>query len=269
MKIENVIKKSYSFKRIFEHEIIPYINKKINEGESTVTISEHYINELSESHYNTDNLYIKIRNIISELQTNLGVSIKRKTKEFIFYEKTEEINRESDLFKVIFEQKFKPQLLKYLKDTYIIGFEENFLKKILNVNYSINTMCIKLENALSGTNLKVFIKKDILVNKKKTNEFVFYNVDKRKVYIDNKSKEIDKDKEDWDNYLIESEKKVQEENKVIHNEALKEFTELMNSFEKYYDKNNDIILCPYCNNKLKYPEIVCSLCKQRILKKWN
>lgn len=277
MKIENVIKKSCSFKEAFEHEIIPYINRKINEGESKVTISEDYINELLKFHYNTDNLYIKIRNIISESQTNLGVSIKRKNKEFIFYKKTEEINRESDLFKVIFEQKFKPQLLKNLKDTYIIGFEENFLKKILNVNYNINTMHIKLKNALLETNLKVFIKKDILVNGKKTNEFIFYDIDKRKIYKDNKSKEIDKDKEDWNNYLIESEKKVKEEDKIMHNEALKELTESLKEFDKtmkdLFDKhnnneNNDII-CPYCNNEIKYPELICSSCKSKVLKKWE
>mgnify|MGYP003394096915 FL=1 len=98
MYIEKITNKSDMFKLQFEEIIKPYIYKQIKNDDAKVVLSMKYINENLGTNYNIDTLYIKMRNML--LGTKLGISIRRKSKEFAFYEISDVIKRESDLIRI-------------------------------------------------------------------------------------------------------------------------------------------------------------------------
>jgi rubrerythrin len=280
MNIETIKNKSDEFKSLFEEKIKPLIIEKINNSEDKVALSETYISEVLKTYYVTNTLNLKIKNAI--LGTNLGVSVNNRTKEFIFYKVSEDVKRESDLFEKNFNDKIKPFLLRIFKTKYIIGFEENFLKKYLNINYNTNNIYQRLRNILLNENISVSINKNVMIEGKKTNEFIFCDIiKKRKIDEENnenmnKNKEVDKDKEDFDNYILKSEKEEREKNKKIHDEMIKEGVKSIKKLleqpnnKEINESDNNTILCPNCKKgKIEYPETICPICNVQILKKWE
>lgn len=178
MNIEKIANNSDTFKLQFYQKIEPYINKSIKSGKPKVVLSMEYINKNLDTHYNIDSLYIKMRNML--LGSRLGVSIKRRNEEFVFYEVSDTIKRESDLIKIGFEERLKPCLLEIFKSTFIIGFDEDNLRNVLDVNCSTINIYNTIKKLLSNTNIKVSTRKNDLINGKKTRKFVFYDINVKK-----------------------------------------------------------------------------------------
>ncbi len=280
MNIETIKSKSDEFRLLFEQKIKPVIIKKINDGENKVVMSEIYIKDELKVYYIIDTLYAKIKKTL--LETDLGVSINKNTKEFTFYRVTEDVKRESDLFEKNFNDKVIPIILKKFESTYIIGFEENFLKKLLNVDYSTDNIYQRLRNILLNENISISVNKNIIIKGIKTNEFIFYDIDKkRKIDEENsnnsyENKEVDEDKKDFDNYMLESKKRENEEEKkekIIRKKIIDNFfinltpDNLDPNFTEY---NDNIILCPICKKgEIEYPETICPVCNIQVLKKWE
>ncbi len=280
MNIETIENRNNEFEILFNQKIKPFIDEQINLGEEKVILSEEYIIRKLETYYIIDTLYTKIKRTI--LETNLGVSIDKKSKEFIFYKTSEDVKRESNLFEKNFRDKIIPIILKKFENTYIIGFEENFLKKLLNIDYNTDNIYQRLRNILLNGNMSVSIEKNIFIKGKKTNEFVFYDIDKkRKIDKENiddlcKTKEIDKDKEDFDNYILESKEREsieKEKEKIVRKEIINNFFIDLNTdnlgtdFNEY---NDNAVLCPFCKRgKIEYPETICPSCNEKVIKKWD
>lgn len=267
MNIEKNMNKSDIFKSEFEQKIKPYIIKKLNDDETKVTISENYINELLNVNYTTDNLYIKMRNML--IGTNLGVSIKRKNKEFIFYKTLDGINRESDLFKKTFDNKLKPYLLEELKNICTIGFEETYLKEYLEVSYGSTNIYNNLKKMLSNTSISVSIRRNTVIKGKKINEFIFCNNELRK-QIEEKNREMIENekrrkKEITENIIKENKKLVDKVNVDVNN-VLKNLPKVTDINEiEISDIGVPEFNCPKCNNKIKYHEEKCFVCNEQLI----
>ncbi len=273
MNIETITKKGDTFKLSFVQKIKSYIEEKIKNGETKIILSEDYINEILNVQYTTDNLYIKMRNML--LGTNLGVSIKRKNREFVFYQISDNIGRESDLFKITFETKLKPYLLEIFKTKHIIGFEENFLKELLDINYSTTYIYNNFKNILLDTNITVSTEKNKIIKGKRINEFIFCDNDKKKEIIKNnneieknKNEEINnEDEKEFMNYLKESEKFDKEQNLRRREKIVNEGAEFM---KNYIIPDVEMYKCPLCDDGiLKFPDITCPNCKSKVLEKWK
>ena len=184
MYIEKITNKSDMFKLQFEEIIKPYIYKQIKNDDAKVVLSMKYITENSGTNYNIDTLYIKMRNML--LGTKLDISIRRKSKEFAFYEISDVIKRESDLIRIGFEKRLKPCLLEIFRDKYIIGFEEDNLREVLDVNCSTINIYNSIKNLLSDTGITVSTRKNELINGKKVCKFVFYDINKKRQYDEDK-----------------------------------------------------------------------------------
>ncbi len=209
MYIEKIANKSDMFKLQFEEIIKPYIYKQIKNDDAKVVLSMEYINECLGTNYNIDTLYIKMRNML--LGTELGVSIKRKSKEFVFYEVSDIIKRESDLIRIGFEKRLKPCLLEIFKDKHIIGFEEDNLREVLDVNCSTINIYNSIKNLLSGTCITVSTRKNGLINGKRACKFVFYDINKKKQYDEDRVR-IEEDERKRKKDVI---KNIKKENKEI------------------------------------------------------
>ncbi len=271
MKVDKIISESDRFKLDFEEKMKPYIIKKLNDDEIRVTINEDHVKKILNINYTTDNLYIKMRNII--LGTDLGVSIKRKTKEFIFYKIIDGVNRESDLLKITFENRLKPYLLKELKNTCTVGFEENYLKEYLEVDYGTINIYNNLKKMLSDTNISISIKRNVIINGKKINEFVFYNNTlKKQIEEENKrnTENVRKRKKELTENIIN-------ENREIINKANSDIDNVLDNLPKVTDVNEievpeieiseiDVpeFNCPNCSSKVKYHEKKCNVCDEEL-----
>ncbi len=278
MNIETVESKSNEFRSLFEQKIKPIIIEKINNGEGKIVMSEIYIKDELKAYYIIDTLYAKIKKAL--LETNLGVSVNKNTKEFIFYKVTEDVRRESDILEKNFNDKVIPIILKKFENTYIIGFEENFLKKLLNINYNTDNIYQRLRNILLNGDISVSINKNVIIKGIKTNEFIFCDIDKkRKVDIENndnsyENKEIDEDKKDFDNYMLESKKRESEEEekeKIIRKKIVDDFfIDLTPNNLNFAEYNDNIILCPLCKKgEIEHPGTICPVCNIQVLKKWE
>ena len=208
MYIEKITNKSDMFKLQFEEIVKPYIYKQIKNDDSKAVLSMKYINENLGTNYNIDTLYIKMRNML--LGTELGVSIRRKSKEFVFYEVSDVIKRESDLIKIGFEKRLKPCILEVFKNKHIIGFEEDNLREVLDVNCSTINIYNSIKNLLYGTGITVSTRKNELINGKSVCKFVFYDTNKKKQYDEDKIR-IEEDERKRRKDVIKNIKKENEE----------------------------------------------------------
>lgn len=280
MNIETIKKKSDEFKLSFNEKIKPLIIEKLNSGEDKVALSETYISETLKTYYVTNTLNLRIKDAIYD--TNLGVSVNNRTKEFIFYKVTEYVKRESDLFEKNFNDKIRPFLLKTFETKHIIGFEEVFLKKYLNIDYNTDNIYQRLRTILSNENISISIDKNVVIKGKKTNEFIFCDISKKRKIDEennkniNKIEEIDKDKEEFNTYILESERDEKEKQKKIKEKIIKEGDELIKKLFKpsnnkdRNESNYNIIPCPVCKKgEIEYPEITCPNCNVQVLKKWE
>lgn len=159
---DNIIISRIDFKKFksdFEQKIVPGINEKLIEGE-TFTIEESEIKKLLCVNFcSTDNLYIKLRNVVSEKE--FGVSIDKIDNNFVFFSKSGGMKRQSDILKVNFEEKLKPIIEKYLALNPELGIEEDTLKMRLGVpDYTTENIYQRLRNLLSNSDIKVSISKE-------------------------------------------------------------------------------------------------------------
>ena len=252
MNIGNCTKKSDMFKLEFEQKIKSHINNEIKNGKNKVILTQDYITEKLDIYYNIDNLYIKMRNML--IGTNLGVSIKRKSREFVFYELLDGVNRESDLFKFTVIKKLIPLLLeefeiKYEVNKYKVGLEENYLKELLDVNFSTTNLYKTLKKTLPN-NIILFTENKV-IDEKMIKAFVFYDINK-KVKID---RQVEEEK-----YRIREEemKKEKEIEDIIRNENQK----IKDSINQ--NINDTKFTCPNCNNLVSNNVNKCDLCGQEL-----
>lgn len=158
---DNILISKIDFKKFkfdFEQKIVPLINEKLAEGE-IFAIKESEIKKLLCVDFcSTDNLYIKLRNVVTEKE--FGVSIDKTNNSFIFFSKSGGMKRQSDILKVNFEEKLKPIIEKYLATNIELGIEENSLKERLGVpDYTTENIYQRLRNILSGSDIKVSVSK--------------------------------------------------------------------------------------------------------------
>lgn len=262
MKMEKYSKKGDKFKLLFEEKMKPQIEEKLK-NEMKVVLSEKYIKETLGVDYNTDNLYIKLRNLL--IETNLGVSIKRKNKEFIFYEIIDDVNRESDIFRLAIKDKLIPYLLEKLMIRNSISFKESFLKEFLYVNKHNTSSILNIIRSTLPSEIKVkFTKNNISKEGNFINNFVFYDV--------NALKQINIKK--IENLKLEKKKEIQRR-KDLKDSILIENQKILNNVEKDLENrlkvnNENTYKCPYCENGiLKEPETICPICKEKVLEKWE
>lgn len=244
----------------FNKKIGIAINEKLDKGEIKVVLTEDYINKTLKINYKTDNLYAKLRNMLMETDSGLNVSIKRKSKEFIFFKSSKNIKRETDLIKVVFEKKLMEYITTYPKDLYSKTLEENILKKYLGITHSSDFLIKKLSNILSQYNIKVYLE---------NGNFIFCNEEKR-IEIENFNYELQLDRERKEKERIrEIEEKIKDENAEIINKTPKKIIvdkidEIKEIEEKIKNENSEIekdeFLCPACKMKVNNLESPCKKC---------
>lgn len=266
-----------TFKMDFEDKLKPQILKELNNTSNKAVFSEMYIrNTLNTRLLSLDNLYIKLRNVLME--TELGISIKRKKSEFVFYYKSEKVNRESDILKVNFEQKLLPILLK----TDIKRIDETFLKQYLNVDYKTFNLYQKLRNILKDdSNIEVSLEQNVKDGDKTINIIRFTNkkITEKLIERDNiiKVEEINHFEERMKYIEEERQKELKRINEIDLNilKKLPPISELdefdveidnlqQDDFLYYCDNDKSGIVC---NQVLQRSDKICPKCKALI--KWD
>lgn len=266
MKLESLSDKS-SLKMIFEKKLKPKIYESIDNGEIKVIFPKDYVNEMLNTNYELMYLFLKLKELL--LDTDLNVSVRKLKKQFVFYKKADGIDRESDLFKTDFENNLKPKISKILKSKHSIAFEESFLKECLNTNYGTDRMYIKLRDILVNDDIAISVKKNVRVNDNKSNHFIFYRKGECKPHYQyekvNFDKEIDVDKEDFKNYMLESTKEDERIKEEIHKKSLEGLSKsLIMDTDKYPEECCE---CPICKGNIKYFSETCEHCGTNL--KWT
>ncbi len=292
MILDELKSENDKFKYNINNILIPQIIERINNGEIKVEYSLFELKSTLSTDYRKENLNIRLRNILYD--SEIGVSIKRNM--FIFFKKENGINRETDLFKVKFEKNI-PTIASEIEKESLLTIEEICFKSFFKIDYNIDNIYQRIRSILSKTNLKVKIEKNVIVDGKNTNILVFYDKNKvndfkqkyeRNVIIDYYPKEINDQSEKVDDHLKEEfirKEEIEDEIKRTKAESkllLESFkNEEIEKLDSYCEKlTNDLpcniplpytIICVGCKNKviLKYPEIECPLCKEKILNGWE
>jgi hypothetical protein len=250
MESRNKQRKFDIFMNDFNNKIGIYINDKLNNGEVKVVLKEDYINTTLNINYRTDNLYSKLRNILIETGNNISVSIKRKSKEFVFFRSSKDVKRETDLIKPEFEKKLMEYVTTYPTNLYTKNIKENLLKKYLGISHSSEYLHKKLNNILSDKGIDVYFE---------NGEFIFCNEERRleieRTEYESKIENDLKEKE----RMRELEEKIKKENLEIINKVYtnNEKTDEINENSEF---KNDEVLCPKCREKVEYLEKPCKKC---------
>ena len=259
------------FKTNFENNIKPKIYENINNGETKVVLSKEYVNKTLNCDYELMYLFTKIKELL--LETDLNISVRKLKKQFVFYKKINGIDRESDFFKVNFEEKLKPIILKILKKESSITFEECYLKNYLSINHisSTESVYIKLRDILVDTNISISTKKNVISgdDKSKKNHFIFYRKEENKPQNYEKvnfDEEIDTDEEDFRNYIRESTKENEIIKEEIHEEVFKGFSKSLSLETSISLDNNEYCECPICKKNIEYYSKKCEYCGEKL--KW-
>lgn len=279
--IGNVKIKRDSLKMYVEQTLIPELNKQFNNSEkNNESLKIEYIIRdikiLSGIEDSTDNsVYVSLKQFL--LDTEFGVSIKRipKNSKFIFFKKSGNINRETDIFKDLFDKKFKKILEEYLSRESVLRISANVFKEYVGYNEYENTnLYNRLKNLLRySEKFDISIGKNVIVDGISTTIFEFY---KQKDYAKTReflskyiipSEPIDEDKEDFNEYLKESEKKEKEKKAKMDKLLIENGAKFMKEF---IIPDVETYKCPNCEKGiLKCPEIICPICKLKVLEKWD
>jgi len=249
------------FKINLIQKLIPELNDKFSrEDKIEYTLDE--IKDILRVRYGLDDLYKKLKSKLTN--TEIGVSIKRSSNRFTFFKKSNELKRESDYFEIQFKKDFIPIVINHLlnNDTYKITEIE--IKNIMNCNdYNTINLHTKLRKILSGTDIEISISRRDIQNK-----FIFYYKSK---HLQIKKEEIE-EKRNYEKFLTERENKQKIEEETTRKESINKDFDIMKSIVL---KNTKGVFhefdCEMCKNKvkLKYPEISCPICGNRLVEKWK
>lgn len=262
MKSESFTDKNIFLKTIFEKSLKPKIHEKLDNGEIKVVLSVDYVKDTLGVDYEIGYLYTRLKETL--LDTNLNISIRKLKKEFVFYEKSNNVNRECDTLRTIFKKSLEPKILKILSRKYSITFEEKFLKEYLNIEYSTDRIYKKLKDILMNTDISISVKKNVKIDNNKSNHFIFYKkgeilIEKQNICKEtNSNEEIDLDKEDFKNYMEESvieNEKIKEE---IHKKSLEDLAKTLNLDVDNYCE------CPNCENYIRHLSKKCDYCNTKL-----
>lgn len=265
MKLQELRNNNESFNKNLDEHLIPTLIERFNKGEEKIEYKENELREiLGINNYETFYLYTKLRDKI--LDFDMGVSIKRipRDNRFTFFVRTSLMKSVRDDFRVKFKQKFMPGIVDYLKTNDKIGIPESWIKEHLKCeNYTIDYLYSRFRKFLENTSVGIILTRKMPVKNETLNIYTFYNKK-----IENPLKE-DEDEREFRNYLMKSENQNQG-NQGLENQIKlnKELSKEEYEFVENIDTPN--ITCPNCNEgKVKYPEIICTVCKIQVLKQWK
>ena len=156
MKIEKVA----NLNNIFKERIEPLIFEKLKTNK-VIEFPKNELKEiLNEKDTSSESLYKRIKIVLE----NLDLGISRKDDKYVFYKKSDGLKRESDIFKLNFEQKMKPVILDNLNSNLKSEFSIIEIKEIFDI-VNIDTIYQRLRSILSETELGLSRKDD---------KFIFY-----------------------------------------------------------------------------------------------
>ncbi len=280
--ITNLVNRKEKLKLYVEQNLIPQLKEKIDllEKNNEIPRVEYNVADLIhilEIDIAMDSLYGSLKNFL--LDTDIGISIKRipNNSKFIFFKKSESVKRETDVFKELFEQKFKKILVGYLSKMNNMKISIPLFKDFVGYNnYENFNLYLKLKNMLKYSGeFDVSIAKNVIVGKEITDILEFYYQKKSVLTKDNLIVETpyrihekyDEDGEDFASYLKESEKEEIEKNKVRDEKLVDDGADFM---KKYIIPNVEIYKCVKCKEGiLKFPELICPNCNTKVLEKWE
>jgi len=279
-KIDNkVITENDIFKINIEKKLIPELFKEFHNGRDKLEYILSHLNILLEVDYTLDNFYVRLKSKL--LNFGIGVSVNKKFNKLIFFEVSENIKKETDLFEIEFNKKFLPNVIEYLNSNIELSITEKVIKNRMSCKeYTTDYLYQKLKTQLLNTNIEISITKNVMINDIIANIFSFYNKNSKDI-IEKHKKELIKEerKEEYlFKELIENNEKIdKQKEKEYRTSSIEENSKLMNyimsdnykeipieNIDKELDKMD---FCPYCGNVINYLDKNCSRCK--ILLDWE
>lgn len=289
--MQNIKSKNERFIFNIENKLIPELNEEFDciGDNDKIEYSLYEIKEILETDSTTDYIYSKLKNLL--LDTEIGLSIKRipNNTKLIFFKKSNLIKRESDIFKLKIEKILSSKsFINYLNENGIYKVSVDGFKNVFDFDdYDTMTLYKKIKHSLTNSEIDISVTKNVLYEKEIIDIFKFYykkdyntfkniefkeNVNKKDVskdsaVIEEEIKNEIIEKEEYANYLKESDKIDKEEDLEIKNNVVSEGAELI---KNYIIPNIETFKCPNCKKGiLKCPEIECPICKVRVLEKWD
>lgn len=278
--LEKMESESEKFKSKFEDILFPIINEKLN-VDLKVEISLYEINELLKENFIAQYLYQKIKNHLSYSELKVSIRKDPKNSIFVFFKKTDKVNRESDIFKVNVEYMINsPEFIEALNKYSVIKFTDLNVKETFNCKYNSNTIYLKFKEFLGKTNIDVSILRNQLNEGKYVDIFKFYykkdidTVKKEERRIEEERKkhveeleEIEKDNKEVVEYFKESDEKDKQEKEKIKSKIIEEGA---NIIKNYIIPDINTYKCNVCEKGiLKEPELICPICRNKVLEKWE
>lgn len=295
MNLTTLVSEKDNFTLYTEKSLIPEICERFENGENKLEYTYNEILEVLHTNNTMENLYLKLR--LKLVDYSIGTSIKRTNNKFVFFRKSDNIKRDTDLFGVKFKEKFMPIIIRYLDKHLKMVISEKLLKDYMECNEdTTDNLYAKLRKQLIYDNINVSIERNVLVKNSKMDIFIFYYKDSEKKIIEQEHKEKEEffriEKEQKEESVIEQENynkmcierdnitnQIEEKEKLKNkNILIEEGSKLINSImnnsnitnitnsTKNIAENAEIFHCPSCNKTLKNFENKCTNCGLSI--KW-